>query len=82
MQHRAIFRDVDLLAAKHRFDPGAQLGFLGELDQQPEGLVIDAVFGIIQEDAGSFRRHPVRALWIVNEECPQVAVPYRSLVIF
>jgi hypothetical protein len=69
VQHRAIFRDVNLLAAKHRFDPGAQFGLLGEFDQQSEGLVIDAVFGIVQEDAGSFRRHPFRARGIVGEEC-------------
>src|SRR5215831_7345293 len=82
MQHRTIFRDVDLLAVKHRFDPGAQSGLLGERDQQSEGLVIDAVFGIVQKDAGSFRRHPFRARGIVSEECPQVAVPHSPLVIF
>ena len=45
-------------------------------------LAIDAVFGIVREDAGSFRRHPFRAREIVGEECPQVAASHRPLVVF
>ena len=81
MQCGAIFRDVDFLAAKHRFDPGAQVGLHSERDHQSEGLVVYAIFGIVQEDAGSFRRHPLRTRGIVCEKCPQVAVSHRPLVI-
>ena len=34
VQDGPIFGDVDLLAAKHRVDPRAQPGLLGELDEQ------------------------------------------------
>jgi hypothetical protein len=54
---------------------------LGELNQRSKDLVIDAVFGIVQEDAGSFRRHPFSARGIVRKECPQVAALHPLLVI-
>jgi hypothetical protein len=82
VQHRPIFRDVDLLASKHRVDSGAQAGLLGELDEQPECLVIDAILRIIQEDAGSLRRHPRAARRIRCKQVSQVAAPYGRMVIF
>src|SRR5690349_19360696 len=39
----AVFCDVDFLAAKHRINSAAQIGLLGELKQQLEGLVRDAI---------------------------------------
>ena len=82
VQHRAILRDIHLLAAKHCVDPPAQPGLLGELDQQPERLVVDAVFGVVQKDTGSFRRHPLGACWVLGKKASQVPVPHRPLVIF
>ena len=82
MQHRAVFRDVDFLAAEHGVDPPAQPGLLGKHDQQPERLVIDAIFGIVQKDAGSLGRHPLTARGIIGEHFSQVPAPHRPLVIF
>ena len=76
MQDGAIFRDVDFLAAKHRVDPGAQPGLFGELDEQLERLVGDAIFRVIQVDAGGLRGHPLAALRIVGEQVSQVQAPH------
>ena len=48
VQHRAFFRDVDFVSAKHGFDPLLQAGFDGQFNQQPDGLIGDAVLGVIQ----------------------------------
>ena len=47
VQHGAILGDVDFLAAEHGFDPPTQVTFLGQLEQQLEGLVGDAVLRVI-----------------------------------
>ena len=44
VQHGSIFSDVDLLAAKHRLNACRQLTFVGELHEQPQRLVGDAIF--------------------------------------
>src|SRR5262249_45256311 len=44
MQRGPIFRYVDFLAAEHRVDSSLQLGLLGELHEQLEGFVTDAIF--------------------------------------
>ena len=54
VQHGAVFRNVDLLAAEHRVDLRAQARCLGESQQQPQRLVGDAVLRIVEEDAGRF----------------------------
>ena len=44
MQDRSFLRDVDFLATKHGVDSFAQAGLLGELDEQPERLVVHPIF--------------------------------------
>ena len=61
VQDSTIFRDVDLVAAEHRVDAIAQLRFLGELQQQPQGLVGDAVLGIIEVNARRLDRQSFAA---------------------
>ena len=51
VQDGAIFGDVDLLAAKHGVDPRSQARFLGQLNEQLQRLVRDAVLGVVQEEA-------------------------------
>ena len=51
VQHGAILGDVDLLAAEHRVDPVAQARLLGQLQQEVERLVGDAVLGVVEEEA-------------------------------
>jgi hypothetical protein len=43
MQNGAFLGDVDLIAAKHGIDPLAQTGLIREFEQQPDGLIGDAV---------------------------------------
>ena len=44
---------------------------LGELQQQPQRLVGDAVLGIVEIEAGGLDREPLAALGIVGEELPR-----------
>src|SRR5215470_4809685 len=82
VQDRAIFRDVDFLAPEHRVDSFAQPGLLGELDEQAQRLVLNAIFRIIQEHTGGFRRHPLPARGILREQVAQVPTTHCSVVIF
>ena len=72
MQDRALFRDVDLLPAKHGVDPLAQAGLLRQLQQQLQGLVGDAVLGIIEEDADCLGGKTLAALRVVGEQLAQM----------
>ena len=82
VQDGAIFRDVDFLASKHRVDPGAQPGLFGEVNKQLERLVVDAIFRVIQVDAGSIDGHPLAARRVIREQASQVQDPHRLIVIF
>ena len=48
VQDSAVFRDVDLLAPEHGVDALAQSGFLGELQEQLERFVGDAILRVIE----------------------------------
>ena len=73
MQHRAIFRDVDLLAAEHRVDPRPQGRTpSASCNRSFERLVGDAVLRVVEEEPGRFGGHPLAALRIVREELPKV----------
>ena len=72
MQHGALLRGVDLLAAEHGVDALAQARLLGELEQQPQGLVGDPVLGVVEIDPGSFDRQLLAALGILGEELAEV----------
>ena len=61
MQHGALLRDVDLVAAEHGVDALAQAGLLGELKQQAQRLVGDPVLGIVEIEPGGFDRQPLPA---------------------
>ena len=50
--------DVDLVAAEHGVDAVAQAGTAGERDEQADGLVGDAVLGVVQIDAVDLEREP------------------------
>ncbi len=74
MQHGAILGDVDLVAAEHGVDAGAQAGLPGQLQQQPEGLVGDPVLGIVEIEAAGLQHHALAALGIVCEQRAQMQV--------
>jgi len=77
-----FFRDVDFLAAKHCIDPPAQSRLFGKLNEQLKRLVIDAIFRVIQVDAGGLGGHPFAARRIIREQVSQVQMPRRLIVIF
>ena len=50
----------------------AQAGFLGQLQQELQGLVGDAVLRVVEVDAGGLGGQPLAALRIVGEQSAQV----------
>ena len=81
VQHRAIFGDVDPVAAKHRIDSGAQPALLCKLDQQLQRLVVDSIFRIVQEDAGGLRRHAFAARRVICKQVSQVPALHCPMMI-
>src|SRR6516165_1634471 len=74
MQNRTFLRDVDLVTAEHGINVLAQTGFLGELQQELQGLIGDPVFRIIKEESGCPQREPFATLRIVREQLTEVKV--------
>ncbi len=50
VQDGPVFGDVDLVAAEHAVAPFLDLGLSGQIEQQAQGFIGDAVFGEIQEN--------------------------------
>jgi hypothetical protein len=61
VQNGAVLREVDLVPAEHRVNALAQAGFGGQLHEQLEGFVRDAVLGVIQKETGGFHRQALAA---------------------
>ena len=72
VQDGPVFRDVDLLASEHGVDPRAQAGFLGQLQEELEGFVGDAILRVIEEEAHRLGRHALAARGIIREELAQM----------
>src|SRR5262245_16459385 len=70
VQHCAVLRDVDLVAAEHRLNALLEPDLPGELDQQPQRLVGDAVFRVVEIDSGDLDREPLAALRVLGKELP------------
>ena len=68
----AVFGDVDLLAAEHRVDAFTQAAILGELEQEGERLVGDAVLRVIEVQARCLGRETLTALRVVGKQVAQV----------
>src|SRR5262249_48826923 len=75
-----LLGDVDLLAAEHGVDAVAQAGGLGELDQQPHGLVGDAVLRVVEVQPHRLERQALAALGIVGEQLAQVHLAHGLVV--
>ena len=52
MEDGAILGGVDLLAGEHGLDALLEVGLSGKVCQQLQGLIGDAVLGVVEEDAG------------------------------
>ena len=74
VQHRALLGDVDLVAAEHRIATLRHAALLRELQQQPHGLVGDAVLRIVEVQSGALCRQAFATARIIGEELPQVHV--------
>ena len=72
VQHGALLGDVDLLAAEHGVDALAQARLFGELEQQLQRLVGDAVLRVVEIDADGLDRQALAALGVVGEELAEV----------
>ncbi len=81
VQHGPVLRDVDLVAAKHRVDALAQARLLGQLQQQLQRFVGDAVLGIVEIEARRLDRQLLAAVRIVGEQLLQLQV-LRCLIMF
>jgi hypothetical protein len=68
----AILGGVDLLAGKHGFAVLGEPGLLGELEEEGEGLVGDAVLGVVEEEAGGFGGVAGAAGGVGGEEVAEV----------
>ena len=77
VQHRALLGHVDLLATEHRVDSLAEPRLLGELQQQAQRLVGDAVLRVVEVDPRRIDRQPLAAIWIALKQVSKVDVPYR-----
>ena len=72
VQHGAVFREIDFLATEHRRNPPAHIGFLGQLEQQLESLVRDAILRIIQVEARRLGRQALTAFWVIGKQFPEM----------
>jgi hypothetical protein len=72
MEDRALFCDIDFLAAKHRVNPPSQTGLLGKLQQKLEGFVGYAVLRIIEIEPDSLNGEAFGALWVLCEEVAEM----------
>ena len=74
VQNRALLGDVDLVAAEHRVDAVAKIALVGQCAQEPQRLVGDALFGVVEKQTGRLGVQPLAAFRIVGEQRPQMDV--------
>ncbi len=72
MQGRPPLGQVDRLAAEHGLDPRAQLDRARQVQEQPQGLVGDALLRVVEVEAGALGREALAALGIRGEEIAQM----------
>ena len=64
----AVLGDVDLFAGEHGFGAGFEAGFFGYGEEEFEGLVGDAVFAVVEEEAFGFEGVLGAAAGVLGEE--------------
>jgi len=79
MEHRPVLGHVDVLAGEHRRRALPQPGLLGQLNQQLQGLVGDAILGVVEEEPDRLGGHALPPGRVIGEEIPQV--PGRDLLV-
>ena len=74
MEDGAVLGRVDPVAAEHRLRALAQPRLLGELEEQPQRLVGDAVLRVVEVDAGALGGETLAARRVLGEEVAQVCL--------
>ena len=72
MEHRSLFRDVDLVAPKHRVDALTEVRFLGQTEQQLQGFVGDPILRIIELDSFRLGRQSFATLGVFRKKMPEM----------
>jgi hypothetical protein len=67
MQHRPTFRDINVVAPKHAIDPFSEAAFLGQLNQERDGVAGDPVLGVVEVNADSRRGETLTALRVIRK---------------
>ena len=81
VEHRALLGHVDLLAREHGVDARPQAGRLGQREQEPQGLVGDAVLRVVEVEGDRLEREPLAPLRVLREERPQMNVAHLPVVL-
>jgi len=81
VQHGAVFGHVDLPAGEHGFDAFSQAALLRQGEEPLQGLVSDAVLGIVEVEADRFSGKPGATLGIIGEELAEVHVGDRAVML-
>ena len=71
---RAVLRDVDVLAPEHHVPALLELRLLGQLEEQPHGLVGHAVLRVVEVEPDGLHPQPLAAVRILGEQVAQVAL--------
>ena len=72
VEHRAVLRHVDLLASEHHVPAFRHTRLFSEVEQQPHGLVGDAVLGVVEVEVGGLDRQALPAAGVPCEQVAQV----------
>ncbi len=78
MEDGAVLGDIDLVAAEHRVDLGAEADLVGELEEQFEGVGGDSVLGVVEKQPGALGGEAFAPLGIIGEEGAEVLAPNRT----
>jgi hypothetical protein len=74
VENGAVFRHVDLVAPEHGVDALAEAALLGQPTQQHDGLIGDAILGVIEVDPDGLRGQAVATGRVGGEQRPQVTL--------
>jgi hypothetical protein len=82
VQHGSFFGDVDLFPPDHGVNAVLEAAFPGQFQKQGKGFVGDAVFGIIQVKARTFRGHPLAAVGVLFKKRAEMEISDFFMVLF